>query len=94
METAADKYIKSMLELKSSLAPDEVQSVSATEDTEKGILERIIWLVSSETSSAESSHKMINKIHKLEKDVLYWQDKVFNLNSINSAWTLNWIYKN
>ena len=29
-----------------------------------------------EEESPESTHKMINKVHKLEKDVLYWQDKV------------------
>lgn len=35
-----------------------------------------------EAESAEVLHKQFNKIHKLEKDVLYWQDKVSPLSTI------------
>ncbi len=66
METP-DQHFKAMLEMSypSSTAADETKSESTPRPTTE-----------SATTNSESTHKLVNKVRKLEKDVLYWQDKV------------------
>ena len=62
METP-DQHLKAMLEM--SFSPHSTDS-SKPETSSKHVKDE----------GPETTHKLVNKIHRLEKDVLYWQDKV------------------
>ena len=75
METP-DQHLKAMLEMssinKSEHTPSPPLSTEEIKSTEQKKASK------EDNEAAESGHKLINKVHKLEKDVLYWQDKVIS----------------
>ena len=72
---SAGIHLKAMLEITSEVkgqAHDADKIERRDEEVSEGTRKHLI-----QEESPEETHKITNKLNKLEKDLLYWQDKVF-----------------